>query len=113
MLKGLARSISEIALLHPIVVRPDGVLIAGERRRAAYRSLGLPEIPARVVDLDLVLCGEVAENTCRKGFCPSELVAVGRASEEIKRGSGRSTWESRTVLPSGKFPEGSQGQTRD
>jgi hypothetical protein len=27
---GLAASLAELSLLHPIVVRPDGVLIAGE-----------------------------------------------------------------------------------
>ena len=32
---GLARSIGDLGLLHPVVVRPDGKLIAGERRLAA------------------------------------------------------------------------------
>ena len=36
----LARSIEEVGLLHPIVVRPDGRLIAGERRLAACKKLG-------------------------------------------------------------------------
>ena len=31
-IEGLARSIDEIGLLHPVVVRPDGTLVAGERR---------------------------------------------------------------------------------
>jgi ParB/RepB/Spo0J family partition protein len=115
-IEGLARSISEIGLLHPIVVRPGGVLIAGERRLAAYKRLGLPEIPARVVDLEQVLSGELAENICRKGFNPSELVAIGRALEELEREKSR---ERQVALgkshgtPSGKFPEGSKGQTRD
>jgi len=30
----LARSIAEVGLLHPIPVRPDGILIAGVRRLA-------------------------------------------------------------------------------
>jgi ParB-like chromosome segregation protein Spo0J len=114
--EGLARSIREIGLLHPIVVRPDRVLIAGARRLAAYKRLGLPEIPARVVDLDQVLCGELAENLCRKDFSPSELVAIGRAVQELEREKAR---ERQVELgrshgaPSGKFPEGSKGQTRD
>jgi hypothetical protein len=35
---GLAASIAELRLLHPVVVRPDGRLIAGERRLAACVS---------------------------------------------------------------------------
>jgi ParB family chromosome partitioning protein len=50
-IEGLAKSIAEVGLLHPIVVRPDGVLIAGERRLAAYRHLGWTDIPATIVDL--------------------------------------------------------------
>jgi hypothetical protein len=112
----LARSISEIGLLHPIVVRPDGILIAGERRLAAYKYLGLPEIPARTVDLDEVLVGEFAENSCRKDFTPSELVAIGRAMHDLEREKAR---QRQIELgksqgdPSGKFPEGCKGQTRD
>jgi ParB family transcriptional regulator, chromosome partitioning protein len=36
----LARSVAEVGLLHPIVIRPDGVLIAGARRLAACKALG-------------------------------------------------------------------------
>jgi ParB family transcriptional regulator, chromosome partitioning protein len=46
----LARSIAEIGLLHPIVIRPDGVLIAGERRLAACKALGWSEIPVRIME---------------------------------------------------------------
>jgi hypothetical protein len=120
-IEGLARSIREIGLLHPIVARPDGVLIAGERRLAAYKhlrweELGWDEIPVRVVDLNEVIVGEFAENSCRKDFSPSELVAIGRAMQELEREKARL----RQVelgkshgSPSGKFPEGSNGQTRD
>jgi ParB family chromosome partitioning protein len=41
---GLARSIADVGLLHPIVVTPDGKLIAGERRLAACRQLGWADI---------------------------------------------------------------------
>ena len=73
---GLARSIAEIGLLHFPVVRPDGLLIAGERRLAAYRLLGWTEVPVHIVDLDEVIRGEFGENACRKNFDPSELVAI-------------------------------------
>src|SRR5712691_7904677 len=36
---GLAQTIAARGLLHPIVVRPDGRLIVGERRLAAVKSL--------------------------------------------------------------------------
>src|SRR6516162_8097907 len=40
---GLAASIAELGLLHPVVIRPDGFLIAGERRLRAARKLGWTE----------------------------------------------------------------------
>jgi len=45
----LARSIDEIGLLQPIVVEPDGTLIAGERRIRACLMLGWEEIPAKIL----------------------------------------------------------------
>jgi ParB/RepB/Spo0J family partition protein len=64
----LAASIRDVELLHPIVIRPDGVLIAGERRLEAYKTLGHNEIPVTEVDLDEVARGELAENVARKDF---------------------------------------------
>jgi ParB family chromosome partitioning protein len=74
----LARSIEQNTLLHPIVIRPDGRLIAGERRLEAYKLLGRTEIPATVVDLEEIARGELAENVDRKGFLPSEIEAIRR-----------------------------------
>ena len=34
-----ARSIAEVGLLHPVVVTPDGTLIAGERRLEPARTV--------------------------------------------------------------------------
>lgn len=49
----LADSLSRIGLIHPIVVTADNVLVAGERRLTAAKSLGWTSIPAqRVEDLD-------------------------------------------------------------
>jgi len=78
-ISSLADSIAEVGLLHPIVVRPDGILIAGRRRLAAYQQLGWDEIPATEVDLDEILRGELAENVARKDFLPSEIDAIRRA----------------------------------
>jgi ParB family chromosome partitioning protein len=46
----LAASIDEVGLLHPIVVRPDGGLIAGERRLAACKKLGWKSVPVTLVE---------------------------------------------------------------
>jgi len=84
-LDALARSIAEVGLLHPVVVTPDGTLIAGERRLTACRQLGWAEIPVTVVDLDSVVRGEFAENSARKDFTLSESVAIKRALESSER----------------------------
>jgi len=65
-------------------VRPDGVLIAGQRRLAACKMLGWEEIPMTVIDLDSVVRGEADENVLRKGFTPSEAVAIWGALESYQ-----------------------------
>ena len=70
----LAASIDEVGLLHPIVVRPDGRLIAGERRLAACKELGWTSVPVTFVDLKEVIRGEFAENApIVRTFCLSKL----------------------------------------
>jgi len=48
----LAESIAAIGLLHPIVVAPDGTLIAGQRRLEACKRLGWSEIPVTTIEVD-------------------------------------------------------------
>jgi N6-adenosine-specific RNA methylase IME4/ParB-like chromosome segregation protein Spo0J len=81
----LAASIKAIGLLHPVVVTPDGVLIAGERRLQACRQLGWTDVPVHVVDIDAIVRGELAENAYRKDFTPSELVAIAATVEQRER----------------------------
>jgi ParB family chromosome partitioning protein len=57
----LARSIGEVGLLHPVVVTPNGHLIAGARRIEACRRLGWQNIPVTLVDLKEIVRGEFAE----------------------------------------------------
>ena len=95
-IRSLARSIQEIGLLHPIVIRPDGVLIAGERRLRALKLLGWKKVPVTVLDLDKVIRGEVAENIFRQDFCPSEMVAIARALEPILRREAKARQGART-----------------
>lgn len=96
-IEGLARSINEIGLLHPVVVRPDGTLIAGERRLAACRLLGWQEVPVTVIDLENVIKGERDENMARKDFTPSEAVAIAAALEPIERAAARERMRSHTA----------------
>ena len=85
----LARSIEQNTLLHPIVIRADGRLIAGERRLEAYKLLGRAEIPATVVDLKEIVRGELAENADRLNFQPSEIDAIRRALEPIEKAAAK------------------------
>jgi N6-adenosine-specific RNA methylase IME4 len=88
-IESLAASMGELGLLQPVVVRPDGKLIAGERRLRAAEQLGWAEIPATVVDLDAVVRGEFAENTERKDFTLSEAVAIKRAIEPLEKAAAK------------------------
>lgn len=90
-IESLARSIRERGLLHPVVVREvDGrlVLVAGQRRIEAARSLGWTEIPVTVVttlddEMD-ALCAEGEENTEREPFTPAEAVEHRRRIREVE-----------------------------
>lgn len=86
---GLARSIKAVGLLHPVVIRPDGLLIAGERRLVACRKLGWAEVPITEVDLDQVARGELAENSDRKDFLPSEIDAIRKALAPIEEAAAK------------------------
>lgn len=120
-IEGLARSINEIGLLHPIVITPERHLIAGFRRLHAFRHLGESAIPARTVDLDAVLKlkGELQENTARKDFQPSEIGAIVTAIEPLERAAALERQGTRTDQLVGNFPTSSEGerkkpvQTRD
>jgi len=74
----LARSIHESGLLHPVVVRPDNVLIAGARRLAAVQLLGWESVPVTVVEnleeAGRALRAEADENTCREPLNAEEQV---------------------------------------
>jgi ParB family transcriptional regulator, chromosome partitioning protein len=64
----LAESIHRIGLINPIVITEDGVLVAGERRLTACRSLGWTSIPVQFTS-DLseyeLHCIELEENIKR------------------------------------------------
>jgi N6-adenosine-specific RNA methylase IME4 len=124
-LDALARSIADVGLLQPILIRPDGALVAGERRLAAVRRLGWEQVPVHVVegfdDTLRALVAERDENTCRKDFTPSEMVALGQALEEWQREAARrrqatagpKAGRGQKLTGSGKLPEPVKGDTRD
>lgn len=84
-LEALANSIKRHGLLHPVVVKADGTLIAGQRRIEAVRRLGWDEIPVTMIDVNDLLAAENDENCERKDFAPTEAVEIGRLIEEEHR----------------------------
>ncbi len=112
-LHALIRSIRAVGLLHPIVITPDNRLVAGARRLEAHKRMGHTEIPARIVPVPDIMRGELEENTVRKDFTPSEMVAIARALRGEVQRAARERQGTRTDKHPGKFPEGSAGQTRD
>jgi ParB family chromosome partitioning protein len=113
-INSLAASIADLGLLHPIVIHPDGTLIAGERRLRAAQQLGWREIPVHVVDLDAMVKGEFAENAVRKDFTISEAVAIKRALGPIEQTAARERQGTRTDLSlPGNLPTSSNGRAAD
>ena len=111
-LRALADSISDVGLLHPIVVTPEGRLIAGQRRLEACQLLGWTEVPVTVVDLYQVARGEAHENLVRKDLLPSEIVALKRAIEPLERREARQRQGARADLCPSSTVE-SYGDSRD
>jgi N6-adenosine-specific RNA methylase IME4 len=112
----LARSIEELGLLHPVVIRRDRKLIAGARRLAACRRLGWKRIPVTVIDLDKIVRGEFAENIHRKEFLPSEIDAIRRVLEPVEKAAAQERQRAtRFGNGGGKFPppSGNKGKSRD
>lgn len=109
-IKDLAASIKAVGLINPVTITPEGRLIAGHRRIEAHRYLGRDAIQCRVVDTltsarDL-LVAERDENTCRMEMKPSELVALGRALEELERPKAE---ERRAAAGAQNLPNASAG----
>src|SRR6266542_3708960 len=80
-LEALARSIREVGVLQPVVVRPRNggyELVAGERRLRAARLAGLATIPAIIREGDDTesLREALIENIHREDLAPLELAAA-------------------------------------
>lgn len=111
---GLAASIKDLGLLHPIVVNDSWELIAGERRYRAAERLGWKEIPATIAktldDVAKALRAERDENRCRKDFSPAEAVAMARALEPFEKSAA--TERMKAGKPPEKFSEGGKANDK-
>ncbi|NLT23362.1 MAG: ParB N-terminal domain-containing protein [Syntrophorhabdus sp.] len=86
-MEDLKRSISELGLLQPIVIRKGtNELVAGYRRLKALAELGMTSLVegthVNLVDIESLVLGEHDENICRKDFTISEKVAIFEAVKE-------------------------------
>jgi N6-adenosine-specific RNA methylase IME4 len=88
------------------------VLIAGERRLAACKALGWSDVPVTIVDLAEIARGELAENTARKDFLPSEIDAIRRALEPIEKAAAKERQGTRNDIRE-TFPEVGEQRARD
>lgn len=88
-LEPLKASITELGLLHPVVIDAERRLLVGGRRLEACKQLGMLTIPAvtaaSLSDLRQRVMAEKDENVCREPFKPSEMVALGRVIEDFQR----------------------------
>lgn len=76
-IKELADDIRQNGLINPPVINMDNVLLAGERRLRACKSLGWEQIEVRLMetrDAEHELNVEISENDVRKEFTKSERV---------------------------------------
>jgi ParB-like nuclease domain len=107
----LARNIFEEvgALLHPVVITPDGRLVAGARRIAAFRYLGRDMIPVTVIDIKKVALGEYAENVFHKAFTPSEMADIADTIEPLERAEA----EKRQCVGKGADGSGGRGKRKN
>ena len=83
--RGLAKSIQEIGLLHPIVVSGDNMLIAGLHRLKAAEMLGWDEIPASVIEFSTLEkeLSEIDENLIRAELTELEKADLLARAKEI------------------------------
>jgi ParB/RepB/Spo0J family partition protein len=96
----LASSIRSLGLIHPIVLTPDGVLVAGERRLRAHQHLGLTHITVQFTtdlpqeELEAI---ELEENVKRKALSWKEEVTAVARLHALKQGTEESWTASDTA----------------
>ena len=103
----IAESITQIGLLHPVVVDTANNLVSGNHRIEAFKLLERDEIPATILDLDKVKSSlaEIEENVARNDLSTIELgnhlILRDKILEDLelkkKRGHNRFTEENRCL----------------
>lgn len=113
-IKELAEDIKENGLINPPVINKEYVLLAGERRVKACKSLGWKQIEVRMMDTrdaEHELNIEISENEVRKDFSKAERV------DYMKRLSAIEGAKALERMKSGKandpMKNSSQGATRE
>lgn len=85
-LNDLKNSIKDIGLIQPIVLDDKTNLVAGLRRIEALKQMGEKHAPIVCIPIKDIIKGQIHENTIRKDFTISEIVAIKR---EIVKKLGR------------------------
>jgi ParB family chromosome partitioning protein len=115
-INSLAQDIEKNGLIEPIVVTPDYILIAGERRLMALKQLGDTQTDVSIInieDYEHELNCQISENECRKDFTPEERAAWGREVEQVQKIKALEREKSgKKVDPGDLGPQG-RGRTRD
>ena len=106
-LKPLEKSIEELnCLLHPVVIeqlsKSKWKLVAGRRRLQACKNIGWTTIPATMTKLPMLQMGELHENSSRKDFTGSEIVAISEYIAKNRIGHRPKKGEEGSPLPKGK-----------
>jgi hypothetical protein len=77
-----------------------------------FEDLIREKVPVHVVDLDLVIRGELHENYVRKNFLLTELDAIRRALEPKEKAAAKERQGTRTDKPGANFAQSRSGKTR-
>jgi len=115
----LAESIKEHGIIQPIAITPDNILIAGERRIKACKTLGLSQIEAYVMNASEyeIKYLERDENELHKAFTPSERVEIARDIEVVEKLKAEERQKSTQIIhgaaPRSITVEGEKGVAKD
>lgn len=114
-IKELANDIRDNGLINPPVINKDYVLLAGERRLRACKSLGWKQIPVTMMDTrdaEHELNIEISENDVRKDFSKAERVDYMKRLLRIEQEKAKKRHGARNDILQ-KFAESERGNARD
>lgn len=103
-IKELAEDIKENGLINPPVINKEYVLLAGERRVKACKSLGWKQIEVRMMDTrdaEHELNIEISENEVRKGFSKADRANYMKRLWKIEQAKAKERQDLGVKLPEG------------